>query len=111
MNDTRLQGLPLVLETPIDDDPSVWAREIALLHSLVGLRGDEDSFLGLAQQLHDQGRSERERVSDVVRRVKQQKEAKQARKGKKAAGGRRNKTKDEHVEGDGAGESDGGRGG
>lgn len=110
MNDARLQGLPLVLETPTGDDPSVWAREITLLHSLVGLRGDEDAFLGLAQQLHDQGQPERERVSDVVRRVKQQKEAKQARKGKKPAGGRRKKTKDEHVEGDGAGESDGGCG-
>ena len=113
MNDPRLRGLPLVLETPSGDDPSVWAREIALLHSLVGLRGDEDAFLALAQQLHDQGQAERERVSDVVRRVQQQKEAKQARqdKGVAAAAKKTKKTKktkkDEHVGSNGAGESDG----
>ena len=85
MSYARLRSLPLVLEMPSGDDPSVWAHDAALLHGLVGLYG----------------------VSDVVRCVKQQKEAKQAREGKMTAGGRR-KMKDEHVEGGGAGESDGG---
>ena len=85
MSYARLRSLPLVLEMPSGDDPSVWAHDVALLHGLVGLCG----------------------VSDVVRCVKQQKEAKQAREGKMTAGGRRKKMKDGHVEGDGAGESDG----
>lgn len=33
MNDRRFDGIPLILETP---DPSIWADEIKLLHSLEG---------------------------------------------------------------------------
>ncbi|KAF2027811.1 hypothetical protein EK21DRAFT_114447 [Setomelanomma holmii] len=46
VNDTRLHGLPMVLETPVDvigedgkkfEDKSIWARETKMLESLVGM--------------------------------------------------------------------------
>jgi deoxyribonuclease-4 len=35
MNDHRLEGMPLILETP-DEDGTMWPKEIKLLYSLVG---------------------------------------------------------------------------
>ncbi|EJD35058.1 AP endonuclease [Auricularia subglabra TFB-10046 SS5] len=40
MRDARARGVPLVLETPNEDDPGVWAVELGVLHELVGDAGE-----------------------------------------------------------------------
>ncbi|KAF2671129.1 AP endonuclease [Microthyrium microscopicum] len=75
VNDTRLWGLPLILETPIDrknkdgkneEDKSVWAGEIKLLESLVGMDPEGAEFEKLSTELQSQGKAERERVQAQV---------------------------------------------
>jgi AP endonuclease-1 len=75
VNDSRVWGLPLILETPIDvkgkdgksvEDHSVWAREIKLLESLVGMDTESDEFKKLEKELHAQGKAERDRVQEQV---------------------------------------------
>jgi AP endonuclease-1 len=88
MNDERLQGLPLVLETPNHDDPGVWAKEIKLLESLVGMTGEEEEFKALVKELQANGKAERDRVGEVVKRSKKKAEAKQkAESGSESEGG------------------------
>ncbi|XPS74335.1 DNA-(apurinic or apyrimidinic site) lyase [Ascochyta lentis] len=79
VNDTRLHGLPMVLETPVDsvdengkkfEDKSIWAREIKLLEKLVGMDVESDEFKDLEKNLHEQGNGERERIGDQVERKK-----------------------------------------
>lgn len=91
MNDERFHGLPMVLETPIDivdkngkktEDKGVWAREIKMLESLVGMDVNSEGFKKLSAQLQEEGAAERERVGDQVQR-KSVKDAKP--KNKKAA--------------------------
>ena len=100
MNDKRLEGLPLILETPIDrpaeqvaktqgdgddgdgetkskkkggkaktpknsnkpamvEDKSVWAREIKLLESLIGMDPESEEFQALEEKLAEEGKEER----------------------------------------------------
>ena len=66
VNDKRLEGLPMVLETPTDEEPSIWAKEIKLLESLVGMTGKEDEFLSQAKELQEKGRKEMERIAVMV---------------------------------------------
>lgn len=77
MNDERFHGLPMVLETPIDvvdengkkiEDKGVWAREIKMLESLVGMDVDSEEFKTLSARLQEEGSAERERVGDQVQR-------------------------------------------
>jgi len=77
MNDERFQGLPMVLETPSDtldadgkkvEDKGVWAREIKMLESLVGMDVDSDEFKALDARLQQEGATERERIGDQVKR-------------------------------------------
>ncbi|KAH5170713.1 hypothetical protein HBI24_237900 [Parastagonospora nodorum] len=79
VNDKRLHGLPMVLETPVDsvdengkktDDKGIWAREIKVLESLVGMDIESDEFKELETKLHVQGQSERDKVNDQVERKK-----------------------------------------
>ncbi|KAF2196620.1 AP endonuclease, partial [Delitschia confertaspora ATCC 74209] len=82
VNDSRLWGLPMILETPVDvpdpenpsgkkiEDKGIWAREIKLLESLVGMDVSNQGFLDMEAQLEKQGKSERERVGDQVERKK-----------------------------------------
>lgn len=79
VNDTRLHGLPMVLETPVDsvdengkkfEDKSIWAREIKLLEKLVGMDVESDEFKDLENTLYEQGNGERERIGDQVERKK-----------------------------------------
>ena len=110
MNETRFEGLPLVLETPIDkkdangkviEDKSVWAREVKLLESLIGMDVEGGDFKKLEAELNELGKGERERVGDQVGR-KVEKEKKALAKGGKARG--RKKTKAESDEEDGESE-------
>ncbi|OGM50365.1 DNA (apurinic or apyrimidinic site) lyase [Aspergillus bombycis] len=111
MNEPRFEGLPMVLETPIDRpvsaiskgsaqkggedsdstadtpknkkkqpkrpasakeptvaDPSVWAREIELLESLIGMDPESPEFRALEAQLAEEGREMREKQQEQYER-------------------------------------------
>lgn len=79
VNDERLHGLPMVLETPVDvvgadgkkaEDKGIWAREIKMLERLVGMDVESEEFTALEKSLHEQGEGERERVGGQVERKK-----------------------------------------
>ena len=119
MNDKRLEGLPMILETPIDrpvkgvkveegeesgasdaeadgkkkrkttkttkpksakkpamvEDKGVWAQEIKLLESLIGMDPESEEFLALEKKLADEGKAEREKHQAMFHK-KQEKLAK-----------------------------------
>lgn len=97
VNDSRFHGLPLILETPIDegpkdekgksvDDKGVWAREIKLMESLVGMDPEGTAFKDLAAELAAKGAKERARLQEVVDRKgeeRKKKAEKVAAKGKR----------------------------
>ena len=77
MNEGRFEGLPMVLETPIErvdgegrtvEDKGVWAGEIKLLEGLVGMDVRGEEFLGLERELADRGREERGRYLEAHER-------------------------------------------
>ena len=101
MNEKRFEGLPMVLETPIDqkdengktiEDKGIWAREIKLLESLIGMDAESDEFKKLEKDLAAKGAAERTKLQEQVDRkaAKDSKIRKSgkgvAKKGKKKAG-------------------------
>jgi AP endonuclease 1 len=77
VNESRLWGMPLVLETPIGskdengkkvEDHGVYAREIKLLESMVGMDPESEEFKELDKKLQAQGVSERARIQGQVDR-------------------------------------------
>lgn len=100
MNEPRLRRLPMVLETPIDrkdengreqQDKGIWAAEIKLLESMVGMDPDGKEFKRLEAELWERGKAERDRVQEQVDRrdeKKAKKEAKDKDKGKGKGMGR-----------------------
>ncbi|EEQ92578.1 hypothetical protein RJZ56_004658 [Blastomyces dermatitidis] len=130
MNDKRLEGIPMILETPIDrpaksdaetatgqpddeygvckddhstetttkkknsrtkkgpakkakpgkpvmiEDKSIWAKEIKLLESLIGMDTESEEFLRLEAELAEQGKEEREKHQAMCDK-KRDKEGKQ----------------------------------
>ncbi|MCJ1446558.1 MAG: hypothetical protein MMC23_007063 [Stictis urceolatum] len=96
MNEKRCEGLPMVLETPIDkkddkgkvvEDKGVWAREIKLLESLIGMDPNGTEFKKMEEGLSEQGAAERAKLQEQADR----KADKDAKKGK---GKGRGKAKD-----------------
>lgn len=94
MNYEPLQHLPMVLETPIDrkgpdgktiEDKQVWADEIKLLESLIGMDPESEEFKAHDRRLQAQGTGERNKVQDQVDR----KAEKDAKKGKGKARGKK----------------------
>ncbi|KAF2722407.1 AP endonuclease [Polychaeton citri CBS 116435] len=84
MNDKRFEGLPLVLETPIDVPDEIWAREIKLLESLVGMDVESDEFKSLEKSLAKKGEVERDRIMEQVDRKREKDQSEGAKKkGKK----------------------------
>ena len=87
MNEPRFQGLPMVLETPIDrkdsetgkdvEDKGVWAREIKMLEGLIGVDAEGEGFRALEKELADRGAEERAKYQEQFER--------KAEKGKRAA--------------------------
>jgi len=53
MRDPRLKRIPLILETPINDDCDVWQTEIEVLNGLSELAVDDDEGLKLLSQKVD----------------------------------------------------------
>lgn len=108
VNEPRLWGLPLILETPIDvpdgetgkekPDKGIWAREIKLLEGLVGMDVEGEEFLALEKALWEKGREERERIQKQVDK-KVEKAAKKAKVvvkgGRKAKKGKGESSEDE----------------
>ncbi|KAL9084069.1 MAG: hypothetical protein Q9159_005423 [Coniocarpon cinnabarinum] len=99
MNDDRFRDVPMVLETPIDtkdekgkdvEDKSVWAREIKLLESLVGMDVESPEFLAMEHELAAKGAAEREKL-----RAQFEKKVNSPRKKKK---GKKVETDDEGSE-------------
>ncbi|KAI9792007.1 MAG: hypothetical protein M1833_001291 [Piccolia ochrophora] len=72
MNEKRFEGLPLVLETPIDregqEDKRIWATEIKLLESLIGLDRNSKTFLEKETELAAQGGEERKKHQEAYER-------------------------------------------
>lgn len=100
MNEDGFRGMPMVLETPIDkkddkgksiEDKQVWADEIKLLESLIGMDADSDEFTALEKKLQARGAAERKRIQEQV-------DKKSAKGGKKAAG-KKKKTNDDTDDG------------
>ena len=102
VNDSRLEGLPLILETPLDatdvdgvalkdekgkgkEDRGIWAREIKMLESLVGMNIEGQEFGRLEAELARKGETERKRLLEQMekKRTKEEKKVKSA--GKKNA--------------------------
>lgn len=108
MNHAPLQGLPMVLETPIDEkgpdgktveNKQIWADEIKLLESLIGMDADSAEFNDKAEELQAKGADERDKIQEQVDK-KADKDAKKGTKGKR-------KTKKKEEEScDSCGESD-----
>jgi AP endonuclease 1 len=100
MNEPRFEGLPLILETPCDrpdpkdttgkktiDDKNVWAREIKLLESLVGMDPESDEFKRLEKELANEGKAERDKhqkMHDEKLKKEEKKLAKEREKGQKS---------------------------
>lgn len=93
MNYDAFCGMPMVLETPIDkkdekgktiEDKQVWADEIKLLESLIGMDPEGDEFKMLEKELQAKGASERSKIQGQVDK-KKQKDAKKGTKAKKEA--------------------------
>ena len=90
MNEPRFEGLPIVLETPIDrkdeetgkdvEDKGVWAREIKMLEQLIATDADSDDFRALEKDLADKGAEERMKLQEQYDR-KVEKDKKAAEKG------------------------------
>ncbi|KAJ4173392.1 DNA-(apurinic or apyrimidinic site) lyase [Fusarium falciforme] len=91
MNHAPFAGMPMVLETPIDrpgsdgkpvEDKKVWADEIKLLESLVGMDAESEEFKQLEEELQERGR--RRGI-----RYKTRSTAKPSRMRRRGRGGRR----------------------
>ncbi|KAI1780068.1 AP endonuclease [Hypoxylon cercidicola] len=105
MNHAAFQGMPMVLETPIDkkgpdgktfEDKQVWADEIKLLESLIGMDAESDEFKALDTRLQAEGASERSKIQDQVDR-KSAKDSKKAAP-KKKRGKKKAESSDEESE-------------
>ncbi|CAF9902974.1 MAG: hypothetical protein GOMPHAMPRED_000050 [Gomphillus americanus] len=86
MNEPRFEGLPMILETPSDADNSVWATEIKLLESLIGMDASSEDFLALENDLAARGSAERVKFQEQV-------DKKAVKEKKKSAGGQKRKRK------------------
>ncbi|KAH0565484.1 hypothetical protein GP486_001125 [Trichoglossum hirsutum] len=90
VNEPAFEGLPMVLETPLGDrgdEVEIWAKEIKLLESLIGVPPDDPGFLAKESELAEQGADERKKYQELFDRQAEKKSkagAKGRRRGKKA---------------------------
>lgn len=90
MNCDSFRGMPMVLETPIDskddkgktvENKQIWADEIKLLESLIGMDADSKEFAKLEEELQKKGEGERSKIQGQVDK-KTAKDAKATKKKK-----------------------------
>jgi AP endonuclease-1 len=81
VNEPRLWGLPMVLETP--GGGSIYAAEIKTLERMVGMDAESEAFKTLERHLSEAGKTERERVQEQVDRRAEKGKKKGKGKGKK----------------------------
>jgi AP endonuclease-1 len=99
VNDHRLAGLPMILETPNEENPQVWADEIKLLESFIGRAGDEEDFLETARILQASGAPERQKVGAVVERKAKEKADKEKKGTVKRGRKKRKESEEDESEG------------
>lgn len=63
-NCERLKDIPIILETPVEDDDSVYGEEIKLLEWLEGKKVDDEEVIAKAEELSKLGSKER---ADVLK--------------------------------------------
>jgi AP endonuclease-1 len=93
MNEQRFEGLPLILETPCEkpdpndpkgkktiEDKNIWATEIKLLESLIGMDPGSSEFQQLEAELSERGRAEREKMQLQFERIAREKAEKEQRR-------------------------------
>lgn len=89
MNEANFDGLPLILETPIErtnqdgktvEDKGIWAKEIELLESLIGQDVNSSDFKKIERELADKGAAERAKYAEAFEK-KMAKEKKLVEKG------------------------------
>jgi AP endonuclease-1 len=114
VNDSRFEGLPLILETPIEvrdadgivakdekgkvkEDKGIWAGEIKMLESLVGMNIESEEFKKLETELARKGRPERDRLDEQIGKKREKEAAKEARAAKKKIAAKGKKVKKEDV--------------
>lgn len=102
VNEPRFAGLPLILETPIEakgengvplkdekgkekEDKGIWAREIKMLESLVGMDTESEEFLEMERALAKKGESERNRLVEQIGRKQEKQEKQKKKKAKRKA--------------------------
>ncbi|OAP61997.1 hypothetical protein AYL99_04200 [Fonsecaea erecta] len=86
MNEPHFQNLPLILETPCEkpdpsdpkgkkmiDDKSIWATEIKLLESLIGMDPEGEDFKRLESELSEKGKKERDQMQAQYERLREKK--------------------------------------
>ena len=107
MNEPRFEGLPMVLETPIDkkddegktiEDKGIWAREIKMLESLIGMDPDSEEFLTMEKKLAERGEEERKKYKEAFEK-KQEKDRLTKEKGNAKAKGKEKKKKNKEKGG------------
>ncbi|KAK3695355.1 xylose isomerase-like protein [Podospora appendiculata] len=109
MNHAPFENLPMVLETPIDEkgpdgksveNRQIWADEIKLLESLIGMDADTPEFAAKEAELQARGAAERDKIQDQVDK-KAEKDAKKGSKAKpKAKAAPKKRTKKEETDDD-----------
>lgn len=67
MNNERFEGIPLILETPQDQE-DIRKDEIELLKWCVGKEGTEQEFIEKVKDLQEKGRKEREAVEEAAKK-------------------------------------------
>ena len=107
MNEPRFEGLPMVLETPIDskdadgkdiEDKGIWAREIKMLEGLIGMDADSEEFKSTEKELAEKGAEERAKYQEQFER-KLEKEKKATEKETKSMANWLKKGKGEESDG------------
>lgn len=122
VNDARFAGLPLILETPLDakdedgvplkddkgkekEDKGIWAREIKLLESMVGMDVEGENFTTVESALARKGASERKKMTEQMEKKREKEEKKAAKAKDKVSGkgkGKARKAENVEEESDGA---------
>lgn len=79
VNDDRMKNVPLILETPVGKDESVYGEEIKLLEWLQGKSKDDQEFIEKSIQLQKLGEKSRSEQAEKIKK-RDEKAAKPKRK-------------------------------